>query len=213
MGIIVQQWLSAVIFYLVYSRLGQAGLVALLYLCYALLCVLVFWFCNRVSENFFISAVCAFVCDLLMAITFIRTRPQIFTYLILLAALCLFEKSAKVKNVKPLLALPPLSILLINTHAAMWIMLFVLAAPYLFAALPIKLGNFKQEPILSFWALLAVCAVSFAAGFFNPYGLKAMLYMFSTVGHPYINQLIGEMAPVYKQGESLIILGALMAEC
>ena len=211
MGIIVQQWMSAVAFYLVYSRLGQAGLVALLYLCYALLCVLVFWFCNRVSENFFISAVCAFVCDLLMAITFIRTRPQIFTYLILLAALCVLEAGVKSKSIKPLIALPFLSVLLINFHAAMWPMLFVLASPYLFAAMPIKLGKFRQDPEGGFWALFAVCAVSFAAGFFNPYGLKAMFYMFSTVGHPYINQLIGEMAPVYKQGESLIILGALLA--
>lgn len=211
MSIVVQQWLTAVVFYFVYSCLGQAGMVALLYICYVLTCALVYRLSFLISENFFVSAVCAFVCGAFMAPMYIQTRPQIFTYLILLTALCLLEKSAKFGSAKPLFAIVPLSVLLINTHAAMWVMLFVLAAPFVAAALPVKLGKFRQEPVGKLWALLAAGALSACAGFLNPYGVRSMLYMFSTVGHPYINRMIGEMAPFYMQGSSLVILALLLA--
>ena len=42
MKLVVQQWLSTVIFYFVYSRLGRIGLFCLLYACYACICALTY---------------------------------------------------------------------------------------------------------------------------------------------------------------------------
>jgi hypothetical protein len=56
MKIIVQQWLSAVIFYYVYSFCGATGIIALLYACYAAIIALVYKYLKLITDKPVLSA-------------------------------------------------------------------------------------------------------------------------------------------------------------
>ena len=193
MHIIVQQWLSAVIYYYIYKALGTAGAIGFVILCYGLFCVLMHKLTRLITDNLFISSVFSFVADVLAAPMFERTRPQAMTMLLILLALYLLESFVKKGKLIYLCGLPLISLALINLHAAMWAMLFVFAAPYGVAAIPFKFKKIKQEPCCSF-VKLAVCGIiCFAVGFINPYGFEAMKYITTSFGSQEINKLIIEM--------------------
>lgn len=196
MDIIVQQWLSDVIFYGVYKLFGLIGIMLTVYITYILFTFIMFKLCKLITNNFFISSCVTFVGSMVMSALFYRSRPQIFTYLIILTELYVLEKFVKDGKVKHLFVIPVLSLLLINMHSSMWAMLFVFMMPYFAAALPINLKKFKQVPCCSFVKLLIAAVVAFAAGFLNPYGIKAMAYILTSFGYDEINCYIGEMAAV-----------------
>ena len=145
MKIVLQQWLSTVIFYLAYSRLGIIGLSIVLYICFACICVLSYKTILLITGNELVSAVLAAVIDILLFNPFIVTRPQVFTYVILLFEIYLLEKHAQTKKYKYLIGIPLLSLAQINLHASMWPMMFVFMLPYIAGAIPVKIKSFKLE--------------------------------------------------------------------
>ncbi len=193
MNIIVQQWLTDVIFYFIYSHFGKAGMIAFLYICYILFCAVMYKLLFRISENHFISCMMALCSGFLMSFLFITTRPQSITIILIALELFALESFVKTKKTAYLFILPVISVLLINLHSSMWLMMFVFALPYAFGALKIKLKKYSQEPCCSFVKLLICGTVCFALGFANPYGIKAMTYLFSSFGIDYINSSISEM--------------------
>ena len=195
MDIVVQQWASDVVFYIMYSKLGLYGLFGFIYLCYAAFAVIMFKLCKLICDNEFSAAICAFVADVFSAGIFYTTRPNAISDIIFVAELFILEKYVKTKSTKPLVLLPVLSLLLVNFHASMWLLFFVFALPFAAEAIPVKIGKFRQEPCCNFFVLLITGIVCFAAGFINPYGTKAMLYVFTSFGYSEINKLIYEMAP------------------
>jgi hypothetical protein len=141
------------------------------------------------------------------------TRPQIFTYVILLSAVCLLERHAQTNNFKFLIGIPFLSVLLVNLHAAMWPMLLVFMIPYLAASLPVHYEPLKISPAGNPLFLLAAFAVSAVAGLLNPYGPDSMLYLFSSYGQSDFS-LIMEMAPTsLSAGEGMIFFVITGAAC
>lgn len=195
MKIIVQQWLSTVIFYFSYSRLGETGVFALLYLCYFAICALTFRLNYLITKNKLVAAFIACISEFLMFEQHLVTRPQMFTYLILLAELCLLEKYVQTKKIRYLAGIPLLSVALINLHAAMWTMLFIFMLPYIVDSIPVKIKSFKHEASGSLLALFGTMAVSVVAGFLNPYGFESMAYIMSSYGQEELNSTIAEMLP------------------
>ncbi|MBE6719278.1 MAG: hypothetical protein E7571_01310 [Ruminococcaceae bacterium] len=214
MHIIVQQWLSAVIYYFLYSKLGEFGAIAFVYVCYALFCVLMHKLTRLITDNLFVASMFSFVADVLAATMFETTRPQAMTFLLILLAVYMLECFVQKGKTVYLCVLPVISLALINLHAAMWLMLFVFAAPYAAAALPIKLGKIKLEPCCSFIKLLVCGAACFGVGFVNPYGIEAMKYIFTSFGYDEINKNINEMAKTSAANSSgtvfFIVLAAFM---
>lgn len=196
MNITVQQWLSTIIFYFIYSKLGEVGIYALLYICGCILTLALFKLYITVSDNFFVTSVCTVLSSIYISLYFLTSRPHIFTFLIIVSELFILEKYVKTKKWIHLLFLPILSVLLINLHSSMWMMMFVFMAPYFAQALPIKIGKIKQEPCCSFLALTICAIVCVAFGFINPYGIEAMTYIFTSFGYEEISNLINEMLPI-----------------
>lgn len=212
MQIIVQQWLTDAIFYFVYSRLGKAGMIMLMYICYALFATVIYKLFKLVSDNFFISASAAFIVDACLAPMYFVTRPQIFTFLVVALELLALEKYVKTKKWVHLIWLPILSILQINIHSSMWIMLFVFMAPYIAGAIPLKKGKLKQEPCCSLLALIVSAVATAGVGLINPYGIKSILYIFTSFGYEEISDFIIEMKPLAldtNSGKCIIIVAAL----
>ena len=195
MDIIVQQWLIDVVFYELYSKLGAIGIAAFIALCYTALMVLMYKLCYLISDNWFTSAICAFIADIFICGIYMTSRPQALTFVLLALELFALESYVKTKKAAYLVIIPAVSLVLINAHASMWLMLFVLALPYAAESIPIKLKKFEQKPCCSFRALLITGIISFAVGFINPYGIKAMTYIFTSFGYKEINGLVFEMQP------------------
>lgn len=212
MKIVLQQWLSTVIFYLSYSKLGEIGLFAVLYACYACICILTYRTILLITKNELVAAFLAAVSDILLFNPFMVTRPQMFTYTILLAEIYLLEKHAQTGKNKYLIGIPVLSLAQINLHASMWPMLFAFMLPYILGAIPVKIKTFKLEASGNILYLMAALAVSAAIGFVNPYGLENVIYLTSSYGQNKLGETISEMRPVdisSHYGKIMIVLAIL----
>lgn len=194
MKIVVQQWLSAVIYYFAYNTLGQYGVIGLIYLCNVGICIFTYRFISMITKNDLISLLFTGLINFFMFDPFIVTRPQVFTYLILLASVCLLEKHVQTKKAAYLTGLPVLSLLLINLHAAMWPMLLVFMLPYILDSIPLKIEKHKKEPNGNCLYLLGSFAVCIVMGLINPYGVENMLYLTKSYGHSSFNMIL-EMKP------------------
>ena len=211
MKIVVQQWLSSVIFYFVYSIAGKYGIIALIYICYACICLILYRLILLISKNEMLSVLLTWLSGFLLFHYFMVSRPQIFTYIVLLTEVLLIEKSFQTKKKRYLIALPVLSVLLINLHAAMWPMLFVFMIPFLVSA---ALKNCKKADKYAcgdLVPLLVSMAVSVPAGFLNPYGISNMLYMTSTSGQNNINEIYEMRATSAESPYGLLFFILLIA--
>lgn len=211
MKIIVQQWLSTVLFYFVYSKLGQLGIYALVIIAYIMMCLVLYKLIYTVTDNHFISCVFATISDLVI-VNYETSRPQIFTYILLALELLFLEKHSKTKKPAWLIGVPVISLILINSHCSMWALIFVLMLPYLVGSLPIRFKTYKNEPCCSLTLLIATFIISFGIGFANPYGFDAIKYITSSYGYSVINNLITEMQPVTLSADlsSLLLIAGIV---
>ena len=192
---VMQQWLSGVIFWLTYNSFGEMGLRLLVMALYGLIIFFAYRLCMKISEeNFIVSYATCFAVSVLL-IPFMTERPFMFSSLILLAEIYVLESYLLQKDRKYLFALPLLSVSLVNLHAAMWPMLFIILVPYLIDSFRFKLGilvgqGYEKKGILLTALFMLV------AGFINPYGIDGMTYVFKSYGYPEINAMVREMQAV-----------------
>lgn len=179
--LVAQQWLSGIFFWKMFDNFGLNGLLMLDWLCGAVAIVLYWRLCETVGENKFVALAMAFTVGLLVTPMFVP-RPQIFSTPLFVTEIFLLEKFTRSGDAKFLLPLMPLSTLLINLHAAVWLMSLVLCAPFLFVK------NIRHVKFLS--AAMAGIALF---GLINPYGVEAMTYVLRSYGLDLINAYISEM--------------------
>ena len=198
---VMQQWLSSVIFYVVYSLLGQYGLRLILIIVCCLMSYFLYKLCMVITNNKFrLSIICSCITQILLLIFFIP-RPWIFTFLILIIVLYIMELYYKNNNSKVLYFLPLLSLLQINLQSSMWFMIFLFILPYLVYLFIDKIKNKKDNRI---YKLLVIIIFMFFIGFINPYGIDNMLYVFNSYGDLYINKTIKEMQPaIFRFGNTV----------
>ena len=194
LSFVMQQWMTASLFWTVYSKLGAIGLLALVIVLYALIVLFVFKICMLISENhFLLSYAITFIIGILISF-FMVTRPYIISTLLIVIAVFCLESYIKTGKMQYLYSLPFLSMLQINIQAAMWPMLFVVLIPYWIDSFKFRLffirgQGYAKKP------LLAATLLMLAAGFVNPYGYNAMVYLFKSYGYAEINRMVGEMQP------------------
>lgn len=180
---VAQQWLADCLFWKVYELLGPSGLIALVYFFAALIYILTYKLLLLTSNsNKKLAFGSAFIVSFFMLSLFMCTRPQIISFVSWLAEIYCLELYARKEKKWPLFIIPLLSIVEINCHAALWLMVPALIVPFLADYLPISRKVSKTE-IRGSWKLPAlVLLISLAAGFINPYGLRAMLLVFRSLG-------------------------------
>ena len=180
--LVTQQWLSGIFFFEVYKNFGVNGLRLADFIC-GVAMILIYWrLCLLVSGgNKALSFSLSFAVSLLI-MNWIVPRPHIFSTLFLLIEVSLLERFTRTKNFKFLLPLPLVSLLLINFHAAMWLMSLVVCLPFLFV---------KDSRHIKF--LLAAMVGIFLFGLINPYGVEAMTYVFNSYGVEIISENVPEM--------------------
>ncbi|NMA50919.1 MAG: hypothetical protein GX951_03605 [Mollicutes bacterium] len=193
LDIVVQNWLSAVIFWLVFDFFKEIGLIVLVIGVNFIICLLLFKISMLLSDNNEnLSLIIMLLCDFILSINYIVTRPQIFSFAILLAVIYVLELYIKTKKKRYLLWLPFLSLLEINLHASLWWMMFLFILPYVidsFKCEKLKLQGFEKKPFF-----LAI-VVSLLVGFINPYTVDAITFIFRSYGNKLMHLYILELGP------------------
>lgn len=189
-----QQWLTDVLFYFVYNLFNLRGIYYLIVIFNLLIIFFIFklsyLITNDRKKSFFIT----FFTDSLLIISgFITTRPYIVDITILLLELILLESYIVKNNKKYLYFIPLLSVLLINAHSSMWLMLFVFMLPYYAEWILLKI---KKQNVYNIKPLLIITLISLIMGLANPYGIEAIKYLFNSYGVEQINIMVAEMKPL-----------------
>ncbi len=192
---VMQQWLSAVIFYLVYNFLGKYGLFLLMIFVNILILFLLYKLCMKLSDNRFrLSVIISSITTILLEI-FLLPRPQIFTYVNLISVLYIMESVYRNKSSKLVYLLPLISLLQINLHASLWFLLFLFMLPYIIYFIIAKIKDKKSYHLSK---LFIIIIVMFLVGFINPYGIKNISYVFTSYGDFYINNMVIEMFSPFR---------------
>lgn len=202
-----QQWLTDVIFYLIYSKFKVFGIYVLVMNINLIITFLIYKISMLISNNKVkLSLSVTIITIIMLSIAFITTRPQIFDILLFLMEIYLLELYIKRNNKLYLIGLPIISILLINLHSSIWIMLFVILIPYYFDCLD-KTKYFEKDKY-GLIHLIIVTIIMFLLGFINPYKIDAIKYLFTSYGIPEINSFIREMQPaMITQMSGIYIFG------
>lgn len=191
LDIVVQNWLSAVIFWIVYAFMGSKGIFFMVLIVNVVICYLVYKISMLISDNNKVmSILVTLFTDINMSFYFIVSRPQIFSFVILLLVIYMLELYIKKDDIKYLKFIPLLSFLEINLHASLWWFIFLFMLTYIIDGIKSKklmLQGYKLKPII-------ICfIVSFLVGLINPYGYKAITFIFNSYGDKYMLQYIYEL--------------------
>ncbi len=174
---VMEQWLTAVIFWKIYNNFGADGLITFACFVGIILMWIYYKLCLYVSaSNQKISLLLSLVICIIIS-PFIVTRPQIFSSLLLLIEIFLLEKYVRERKIWTLCALPVISAIFINLHSALWVMLIIVIMPVIAESLISKLKHSPDIPLLPL--ILATLGI-ILAGFVNPYGSEAMLFLFTS---------------------------------
>lgn len=187
---VVQQWLTDVTFYKIFDLFGLIGISIFVMLIFVCILFFMYKLCKLVSDNrIHLSILITTIFGSLYSLFYLTSRPQIFDALFLILSFYFLELYIKKGKTKYLIGLPICSFLLINFHASSWFMIFLFILPYLLN-FKIKLFSYDKYKIKP---LLITVVIMFLVGFLNPYGIKAISYIFSSFGDSYVNSLVSEM--------------------
>lgn len=192
---VMQQWLTDVAFWNLYNKFGEQGLFMLVTICYATIILLMFKLTMSISDRNFMVSFSVTMISSILIFTYMVTRPTIITLILVLLELNALESYVKSKNYKYLFILPILSLFMINMHAALWPILFILILPYIVGAFQFKFVSFVRDEYNINHLLLSVIAMIIVA-FINPYGIDAMTYLINSSGYPYMKKIL-ELQPPY----------------
>jgi len=189
---IAQQWLTDVIFYLIYNKFGIYGMYTLVSLISILIAVLIYKIALLVSDNKIKgSTLITIIIFILLSRGFITTRPQMFDILLLSLELYLLELWIRRNKGIYLIGLPIISILMINLHSSLWLMIFVFLLPY-YVEIIKKLSQDKKKLI----SMILINVIMILVGLINPYGIDSIKYLFNSYGVDVINNIISEMRSI-----------------
>lgn len=191
---IIQQWLFSALVYLLHTIFGKWGIMLLVYVTAILVTVLLYKISMLLSDGkFLLSILLTTAVSLLFCAYYMVSRPQVVSYVIILFEIYALEKYVHTNRFKWLMLLPVLSLLLINFHSSMWWLLFAFMAPYIVGSIKIVKWNINTDPIKG-KPLCITCVAMLVVGFLNPYGYRAITYLFSSFGDETISSSIMEMA-------------------
>jgi hypothetical protein len=210
-AVVPQEWLAQVAIYGAWKWAGFSGL--MLWLCLLTTVVLIagYGLCSLYSGNAKVAFVGAMIIWLFATVGF-AVRPQMISYLLLIAELVLIHLG-RTRNPLWFFWLPILFSLWINCHGS-FILGIILAAVILFTSLfcfqagslTAQRWNPRARRMMAFSLLLSVAAL-----FLNPAGIKQILYPFDTMLHMHI--LLGnvdEWAPLNMTEERGVALLAVL---
>ena len=118
---VMQQWLSAIIFAVIYNIGSNLGISIFITSLFTVIIYLFYKLCSCVSDNkYYLSLFLTLLFSLIMLPLFITSRPQVISFVIYLLYFNLLERYVKTNKTKYLIPLPILSLLEINLHGSLF---------------------------------------------------------------------------------------------
>lgn len=209
LNFVMQQWFSSLLYWLAYVGFGAFG-VQLLVLFASLLGVALFYLLvkQRGVGNRQLGLLSTLAFAYLFS-PFMTARPYVLVLPIFLLELICLEAWSRGEGKQQLWLLPFLSILLVNLQGALWPMALLILLPYALDSFSLKLGvvSGEKKPL----APLGLAALGMVlGGFLNPYGLRGMTYLFTSLGSKELSLMIREMSPATLGTETGVLIFLLL---
>lgn len=195
-AIIVQQWLYCVIVTIFHNIFGMKTGLILLSALQCLTAISFTIFAMRKLSNktlpYWTIAITFSVCVYTVCEWTFQPRPTTCSFLILMNIVLILEHYKETQNKKILIALPPLTLLHANLHAAL--APASLAVIFLYVIIE-SVSNKKLDK-----TLLIGAAISTVATLLTPYGYNSILYSFLSYGAASYGNIISEMRSILDAG-------------
>lgn len=201
---VAHEWLSEVIFYLVYTRAGFNTLIFI----FTVLTVLAFWIVFRKTETHPFVKGFAVLLSVWSILPTIGVRPRTFTLLFAAIYLALLHRFVRERQTRAIWWLVPLMIVWVNLHAGYLIGLVLIGVVIVGVVLDAWFGD---EKLASNWPQLKTLALVFIACLlvvnFNPQGPRIFLFPFEFFLSPVQqNQITDWLSPDFHQSELFPLL-------
>src|SRR5215213_3476664 len=201
---VAHEWLSEVIFYLVYSRAGFNTLIFI----FTVLTVLAFWIVfRRINAHPFVKGF-AVLLSVWSILPTMGVRPRTFTLLFAAIYLALLHRFVRERATRAIWWLVPLMIVWVNLHAGYLLGLVLIGA--VIAGIVLD-AWFAGEKLASHWPRLKTLALVFVACLvavnLNPQGPRIFVFPFEFFLSPVQqDQVIDWLSPDFHQGELFPLL-------
>jgi len=201
---IAHGWLSDILLYLIYSRIGPNLLIFL----FALFTTIAFWFLfNRSDDHIFVRGL-ALLLGVWTVLPNIGVRPRVFTLLIFAAYFVILTEYLRQARPRYLFWLVPLMVLWVNLHGGFLLGLTMIALAIVGTFLDSRFAQESPDETLSRIRPLAltliVCAL---AALLNPYGVKIYSYIFGVLSAPEYQEVVLDwLPPDFHQSEQLPLI-------
>ncbi len=168
------EWLSELIFYLIYRSWAGTGLLMLKLVIGLVMTWLLYMGLEKATKSFFMR-----VMFILLSLSVIRygfaTRPQIFTYLCFAVTLFLMNKFRDTGKKYWIYAIPAVFLFWVNAHGGV---IAGLAVLWLYAVCSLIKGFSQAKHVLT------ATVLSSAVIFINPYGAELVDFLIYTLSRP-----------------------------
>jgi hypothetical protein len=194
---VVQEWLTEVLFFLLYARVSPEALVVLKVGLIALAFLLLLGRCwSRTGQP--LVSVAITVLAAYAARGFFDMRPQVFTYFFLAYLLLILDQWRLGRVTKALWTLPAAMLLWANCHSGFALGLVILTVETVSAAVEAWIS---RDPTDRRWRTLAgVLGASVVAGLLTPNGVQSYIYPLTLMTHQGMLDQVGEwLSPDFHQ--------------
>lgn len=191
------EWLSEVVFYLIFSIGGQIGIYVFCFAISVILLALIYSVCKDFVLNNMLFTVLFFVYTTILFCLFVYARPHIFSFIIFFLTLKILYDYVNNKSEKAIYFLPLLGILWANFHGGSSNLIYILPIFFIITGLfNFSFGKveFKALPKKKIIKLALTTIVSAACICINPYGISMLTYPFSNMSDTLMLDLINEWA-------------------
>ena len=205
---VAHEWLSEVIFYLVYTRAGFNTLIFI----FTVLTVLAFWIVFRKNESHPFVKGFAVLLSVWSILPTIGVRPRTFTLLFAGIYLALLHRFVRERQTRAIWWLVPLMILWVNLHAGYLIGLVLIGVTIVGIMLD---ASFAGEKLASHWSPLKTLVLVFIACLLavnlNPQGPRIFVFPFEFFFSPIQqDQITDWLSPDFHQKDLLPLLALIM---
>ncbi|MBP5683912.1 MAG: hypothetical protein J6X02_01480 [Bacilli bacterium] len=207
LNFVYQSYGTGIIFYLVYKYFGSIGMMILLILLAETISYFFYKLCYTISNNKNVSCLLSIIfMTLFSTISYLVTRPLIFTILNLTIILYLLEKYLKENKPKYLIPIPIIGLIQANIHGVYLLPLLIILCPYIINSFKFKIFNVESKGYNK-KHLFITYILTFIVGFINPYTYKTIFYGLKSYT-PLMKSFIKELAsPTIHNNTGIIIFG------
>ena len=178
------RWLFDVVIALINNHFGFLGIYIFVLLVASAQCVLLYFIINKITHKKFLSF-CGTLLIIFWSAGVFTARAQIISFLIFTLEFYFIERLLETDKKRYCFLLLILSLILVNMHASVFPMYFVIFLPYIVEQILVRFKLDKSDKIIfkkrNIKKILIIFLIAFFIGFCTPKGLSPYTDMFKVM--------------------------------